>query len=466
MQDIDLLTFIGHFHPVLVHLPVGILLWAIVLQWLSKLPAFTSLSAAVPATYLVGAVMAILSCISGWLLSDSATYPAETLNLHKWMGIGVAVIALILYYIHHKQLHSFKMLASVVLFCMVMVAGHFGGTLTHGEGYLTIGLGLANKNEALKRKKIANIQEALVYQDVVQPILEQKCYGCHADAKQKGGLRLDNQEWMMRGGEDGVVLLPGNVDGSEIYKRIVLDPIEEKHMPPKGKLQLTDEEKRLMQWWISTGASFHAKTKDIAQTEQIKKLLTGFQGNEEVQEDVLPETAISKAPAEVVFKLQQLGVVVYPVSQTSNYLNVSFVAVPTIDQNMISLLGSISKQVLWLKIPGVKVDDAVVKAIAGCSNLRRLSIEQTGLTDVQLAILNSLTSLRYLNIAYNKISVGGLQKLNQLKQVRQLYLFQTQVLQTDVTKLKQLFPSATIDLGNYKVETLVTDTQVLRVVKG
>jgi hypothetical protein len=29
-----------------------------------------------------------------------------------------------------------------------------------------------------------------------------------------------------------------------------------------------------------------------------------------------------------------------------------------------------------------------------------------------------------------------------------------------------LFPSASIDLGNYKVETLLTDTQVLRVVKG
>jgi Leucine-rich repeat (LRR) protein len=168
----------------------------------------------------------------------------------------------------------------------------------------------------------------------------------------------------------------------------------------------------------------------------------------------------------VVLKLQQQGVAVYPVSKTSNYLSVSFVAVPELDQNIIALLRSISKQVLWLKMPGVKLDDAVVKAVASCSNLRRLSIEHTGVTDVQLEILNNLTSLRYLNIADNKISFGGLQKLNQLKQVKQLYLFQTQVLQTDVPKLRQLFPSASIDLGNYKVETLLTDTQVLRVVKG
>jgi uncharacterized membrane protein/mono/diheme cytochrome c family protein len=464
MPDVDLLTFIGHFHPLLVHLPVGILLWAIVLQWLSKSPAFSSLSAAIPVTYLVGAVMAVLSCVSGWILSNTATYPAETLNLHKWLGIGVAVIALAQYYIYYKQLHKFKMAAAFILLGLVMVAGHFGGTLTHGEGYLT--MGLLNKKEVVKRKSIANIQEALVYQDVVQPILEQKCYSCHADAKQKGGLRLDNQEWMLKGGEDGIVLRPGNLEGSEIYKRLILDPLEEKHMPPKGKLQLTDEEKRLMQWWISTGASFHAKTKEIAQTEQVKKLLTSFQGDALVVEDLLPEIGVSEAPKEAVVKLQQLGVAVYPVSKTSNYLSVSFVAVSEIDQNVISLLSSISKQLLWLKMPGVKLDDAVVKVISGCSNLRRLSIEHSGITDSQLESFNNLTALRNLNLTDTQITIVGLQKLGNLRRLKQLNLYQTQVIQTYVPKLRQLFPAANIDLGNYRVETLVTDTQVLRVVKG
>ena len=463
MPDIDWLLLIGHFHPLLVHLPVGILMWAIVLQWVSKLPTFSNLSAAIPATYLVGAVMAILSCISGWVLSTTATYPADTLNLHKWLGIAVAVIAINQYIVYQQQWQRFKAPVSVLLLCLLMIAGHFGGTLTHGEGYLTQGLGIVPPAATIVKKNIPNIQEALVYEDVVKPVLEQKCYSCHASLKQKGGLRLDSQEWLLKGGEDGVVLRPGNLMGSELYKRIILDPLEEKHMPPKGKLQLTDAESRMINWWISAGASFHAKAKDIAQTEQIKKLLTSFQGDVVVEEDVLPAEAVDAAPANAIQKLQQLGVAIYPVSKGSNYLAVNFVAFAEVDKNMLVLLGSISKQVLWLKMPGIKVDDAVINAIAGCSHLRRLSIEHTGITDTQLAVFNRLTSLRYLNITDTKISIVGLQKLDQLKQLRQLYLYHTMVLQSDMPKIRQYFPGVTADIGDYRVETLVTDTQVLRV---
>ena len=41
------------------------------------------------------------------------------------------------------------------------------------------------------KKVIANINEAVVYKDVIEPILAAKCYSCHGDSKQKGKLRLD-----------------------------------------------------------------------------------------------------------------------------------------------------------------------------------------------------------------------------------------------------------------------------------
>jgi cytochrome c5 len=72
-------------------------------------------------------------------------------------------------------------------------------------------------------------------------MLQQKCYSCHAATKQKGGLRLDSEDWIERG-KNGKVLVAGSIDSSEVYKRIILDPIEEKHMPPKGKPQLTEQE--------------------------------------------------------------------------------------------------------------------------------------------------------------------------------------------------------------------------------
>ena len=60
---------IAHFHPVLVHLPIGILLLAILFHWLSSKEKLAGLSIAIPIAYLAGAITAILSCITGYLLS-------------------------------------------------------------------------------------------------------------------------------------------------------------------------------------------------------------------------------------------------------------------------------------------------------------------------------------------------------------------------------------------------------------
>jgi hypothetical protein len=46
------------------------------------------------------------------------------------------------------------------------------------------------------RPPIKNINEALVYQDLVEPVLEQKCWQCHSRRKQKGQLRLDAVEYL------------------------------------------------------------------------------------------------------------------------------------------------------------------------------------------------------------------------------------------------------------------------------
>ena len=69
---LSLSGFLGRFHPVVVHLPIGILLLAVLLHWLSRKPQFNNLQPAVSITLLLGALTAILSCISGWLLGVTA----------------------------------------------------------------------------------------------------------------------------------------------------------------------------------------------------------------------------------------------------------------------------------------------------------------------------------------------------------------------------------------------------------
>ena len=74
----------------------------------------------------------------------------------------------------------------------------------------------------------------------------------------KGKLRLIPKN-LLRGGKDGKVLVPGKSDEVK-YERLLLDPLE-KHMPPKGRPQLTEAETNIIHWWINAGASFDQKGK-------------------------------------------------------------------------------------------------------------------------------------------------------------------------------------------------------------
>src|SRR5690606_14151525 len=127
------------------------------------------------------------------------------------------------------------------LFVLISITGHLGGTLTHGSDYLTF----AFVNDDLENKTvkvIPDVQKALAYEDIIQPILQNKCYNCHGPNKQKGKFRMDSPESLMKGGKEGEVIVTNNAEESELIRRLLL-PIEDKHhMAPEGKDQLTENE--------------------------------------------------------------------------------------------------------------------------------------------------------------------------------------------------------------------------------
>jgi hypothetical protein len=74
---------------------------------------------------------------------------------------------------------------------LIIITGHLGGSLTHGSDFLTKGFSEKDSVAEKEIKPIADVQEANVYADIVQPIFESKCYSCHNKSKKKGKLRLD-----------------------------------------------------------------------------------------------------------------------------------------------------------------------------------------------------------------------------------------------------------------------------------
>ena len=452
--------FIGRFHPVLVHLPIGILLIAAVFYALSLREQYKALQQATTVALLLGMLSAIGSSISGYLLSISGDYENDAVSTHKWMGFAVAAFSIICYFLHAKKNNSVKWVIGLMTI-LIFITGHTGGSITHGSDFLT--KSLSPSIEKKERKPIANVQEAAVYADVVQPILEEKCYSCHNANKQKGKLRLDGPEWISKGGKQGEVVITGNADESELIKRLLLPKQHEDHMPPKEKPQLNEKEIALLHWWINSGLSFDKKVKDLAQTEKIKPLLASLQSvasNDTKAKPQIPEAAVEQADAAVIKKLTDRGVVVLPVAQNSNYLMANFVTIQDLKEGDIKLLLSIKKQLVWLKLGNQPVNDAMLTAVTQCKAITRLDISRTKITDKGLAVLNQLPNLQTLNIVGTAVTANGLIQLKANKQLQAVYIYQSSVDKKAIATLKATLPKVNIDTGGYTVPTLASDTTV------
>jgi len=462
-----MLEFFGRFHPVFVHLPIGILLLACICILLSLKQKFANLKHAIPLMLLLGALSAIVSCVTGYLLANGGDYDGNLVSNHQWMGISVAVLSIILWAIY-KKVKSKGILAAIatILVVLISITGHLGGSLTHGSDYLTAPLKSDGAKNGAAIPPIPNVQEAFVYQNAIQPLLKSRCYSCHGSEKQKGKLRLDQEEYILKGGEDGHTVVKGKADESELIKRILLPLNDEDHMAPKEKPQLSTNEIALLKWWINNGADFKKKFKDLPQGDDIKPVLASLQKGEDATADIknndIPTEEISAADDKALKKLADAGVTIVPVAQNTNYLSANFVNVQVMGKDILDLLKSIDKQLLWLKLENAKVNDQTLTAIKNCKNLSRLNLNNTQITDTGLVALKDLDQLQSLSLVGTKVTIKGIDQLKKLKNLKFLYLYQTKITKADLAAIKKLLPKTNLDTGNYKIPTLSQDTTVFK----
>jgi cytochrome c len=93
------------------------------------------------------------------------------------------------------------------------------------------------------------------YTEKVKPILVANCGKCHFDPQHKGGLALDTKASTMKGGRDGVVIVPGDPANSMLVKLIRHEgpPDDPKPMPPKAP-KMSDEDIAVIEQWVKAGA--------------------------------------------------------------------------------------------------------------------------------------------------------------------------------------------------------------------
>jgi uncharacterized membrane protein len=456
-------SFIGHFHPVLVHLPIGILLLAILFEFLSRREKYASLTNAVELSWLLGGIAAAFSCVTGYMLSLSGEYEGDTLSRHQWLGITVAAVSFLAYYLKKKNKTKFYTATVFATALGVTITGHLGGTLTHGSDYLF------NFKEKKVEKRdpsvfTPNFETALAYQDVIQPILKEKCYTCHNESKQKGKLRMDSPEFLLKGGENGAIFVNGKPDESEIIKRILLPLNHDDHMPPKEKPQITTKEFDLLKWWIAQGADMHKAVKDLNLSPNIKALF-GAAAVASVANIVLkdlPDVKVGTPSVSDIIALKKMNVVAIPIGNDKPFLTVNFINRPKITAEMLPHLKALSKNIAWIKLSDAVLNDTVFTFLKDCENLTKLSLNNTNIDDINLSKLLIFKYLSSLSLVNTKVTSQGVLTLKALPQLQKLFLFQTQIKPEEYENLISQMPNILIDSGGYAVPTLVTDTTELK----
>ena len=444
---------------------------ALLLNLLSRNPKFQAFKTVVPFILLCGMISAIVACISGYLLSISDDYNESIVGWHKWMGISVALVS-VLWYLQERNFRFVRSLKFLprALFILIMVTGHLGGVLTHGSDYLTGPLVEIFSDDPSGNSvfiPVADVQEAAVYSDLVQPLLQTKCYSCHGENKQKGGLRMDDTLKLMKGGEDGVVLSPRKAGESEMVRRILLPVDNDDHMPPREKGQLSESQISLLHWWIDNGADFKKRVKEFEQPEKMKSVLLSFQDVSETDDTLsfVPEKPVAKADEKIFDKLNERGIMVLPVGKESNYVSVNFFTDTLVTDEDFELLLSLKKQLIWLKIGFTDLKDEQMSKIAQLTNLTRLSMEHTSVSDQGIGQLKACGQLQYLNIVGTPVTAKGVLALKDLQELRSVYVYQTGIAKTDWPELSIALPGTKIDSGGYRVPTLETDTTEVKFVK-
>lgn len=268
------LQFLGRLHPLLVHFPIGLLAIGFVLELLTIKGKRKGLREGINLMVYIGAGFAVFSALFGWFLKTQEEYAGNLVDNHQYTGIATAVLAVttaLLLKSGLKKLPVNLKAYRIVFFTTVIlltIAGHLGANLTHGEDYLTSILP-GSKEVYTKKESGALLTELKGKSDLseiqkdklsleVRGLFAHKCYQCHSENKQKGGLILETKEGVFKGGKSGLAVVAGKPEESEIYKRIILSANDKKVMPTKGKL-LTQNEIGLVKLWIKEGAHWSDK---------------------------------------------------------------------------------------------------------------------------------------------------------------------------------------------------------------
>ena len=310
----DIVLFFGRFHPLAVHLPIGMLVLVGVAELLGLSPRLRAridpaLAIALPLTV----ASAVGSFLLGHMLAKGGGFPSGTLLLHRRLmmfAVLASALCLAVWTFHARSQHAFsRWLYRGVLGAglgLLSIGAHFGGSMTRGDAYLAkyapgplkalLGGGSETASDPEAAVGVAPGDEPLVYASVVAPILKKYCVECHGPETAKARLRVDSLEDLLKGGENGPAAVPGAGDKSQLVVRLRRPLGDDERMPPEGKAGPSEAEIALLTFWIDRGASAELRVRDTLLPPGARDILENALGGAASPAGPPPAAGTSPAP--------------------------------------------------------------------------------------------------------------------------------------------------------------------------
>ena len=415
----------GRIHPVIVHFPIVLLLLVPLLELGGRRrPAWRDAAGALLLVGLLGAYGAVGA---GLALAYADGQGGALLNAHLQGGAAVAAGATFAWMWRGGRWPRAYALMTWLTAAVLGWAAHQGGSLTHGEYYLTEGLPPRVRRALhLAEPPMPETYPAdTVMGAAIRPLLDRNCISCHGPAKQKGNYRMDAFALLVAGGASGRrALVPGDVSGSELLRRLRLPRGDKKAMPPEGQPQPTEAEIKLLEWWVAHGAGRDlslaaAVERDPEFAEILRAARPPGAG-----ELYLPRVGdFSPLAGTITALAHELQVTIAPLSKRpgDGLIVQAFNRSERVTADTVRRLQPLAAFIVEFDLAGTGLDDAAVVEMRAFPHLTRLGLARTPVTGATLGELAGLTQLTVINLSDSALTDAGLLALERCKPLRTVY---------------------------------------------
>lgn len=263
--------FLGPFHSLILHYPIGFVSIAVAMELYTRRWRTLEIHRAIRMVIWLSLVTGLLAAGLGIIRAQDGGYDPTAVSLHRWFGMAVPVVTFLTLIAQGRVPSTgvstgYRRACYLVLLWLTLgslvVAGHYGGNLTHGSRYLVqhapefvkdILEPEADPESGASTSTQGGGNSEGIPADI-RLIFDARCVTCHGLEKNKGKFRLDSLAGVLTPGASGKPsIVPGRPLESYLVQLILLPTSHDDVMPPAGRERLTPEEILRVIHWIQAG---------------------------------------------------------------------------------------------------------------------------------------------------------------------------------------------------------------------